>query len=227
MRLLVIGDIHGCLDALNRLLRELRPGLEDTVVTLGDYVDRGSDSKGVLDRLIELKAETRLIPLLGNHDRLFLDVLKGKHELMKGWLRVGGEETLYSYGGIQDVPQQHLTFLEEDCRLWWEAEEVPLFFVHGSADPLVPLAEQTEEWLLWHRVHEQTQPHFSGKTMVCGHTAQKAGIPLLQPGAICIDTWACGGGWLSCFDVKARSILQSKNSGEIRTLDLNRLCEDG
>ena len=219
MRLLAIGDVHGCLDALNLLLEELSPGSEDVVVTLGDYVDRGPESQGVLDRLLQLREETRLIPLLGNHDWMFLNALRGKKEVTKNWLRVGGEETLFSYGGIQQVPERHRRFLEHDCLRWWQAEDLPYFFVHGSADPEVPLDAQTEEWLLWHRVHEQTLPHVSGRTMVCGHTAQKTGVPWVQPGAVCIDTCACGKGWLTCFDVGAQTFLQAKDSGEMRTLD--------
>ena len=74
MRTLVIGDIHGCSTALRTLLDAVKPGPEDVLVTLGDYVDRGPDSKGVLDILLGLEKTTQLKPIIGNHEILFLDV---------------------------------------------------------------------------------------------------------------------------------------------------------
>ena len=89
MRTLVIGDIHGCSKALRTLLDAVQPGSDDVLVTLGDYVDRGPDSKGVLNMLIALEKRTQLKPILGNHEILFLDALNGRVD-PTGWLRVGG-----------------------------------------------------------------------------------------------------------------------------------------
>src|SRR5690349_9006235 len=95
MRLLAIGDIHGCLTALDALLDAVAPQADDQIVALGDYVDRGPDSRGVLDRLIALHAGGRVVALRGNHDVMMLEARNGRD---LGWLAVGGKETLLSYG---------------------------------------------------------------------------------------------------------------------------------
>lgn len=223
MRLLAIGDIHGCLTAFDTLLAEVRPGKEDVVVTLGDYVDRGPDSRGVIDRLLRLREETTLVTLLGNHDALFREVLEGNSDNLRGWLSVGGIQTLDSYGGKSDVPESHLQFLRSGCRLWYEPEGENVFFVHGSAFPNLPLAAQPEEWLLWKRIHDAQWPHESGKTMICGHTAQRSGTPLILPSAICIDTWVFGEGWLTCYDIHGGTFTQSNQKGELRRLSFEEV----
>lgn len=223
MRLLAIGDMHGCLRAVETLLDEVQPTFDDELVTLGDYVDRGPDSRGVIDRLLQLETETRWIPLLGNHDLLFREALNETQVEPENWLSVGGTETLASYGGAGGVPLEHRRFLEERCRLYYEPEGGDVFFVHGSAMPFLPLDEQPLDWLIWRRIHDQHWPHESGKTMICGHTAQRSGLPLVRPGAICIDTWVFGDGWLTCFDVGAQTFTQSNQAGELRRLTLAEL----
>jgi serine/threonine protein phosphatase 1 len=223
MRLLAIGDIHGCLTALDTLLEEVRPGREDVLVTLGDYVDRGPNSKGVLDRLVGLAGETTLVPLLGNHDVLFQEAIEGMLDHFEGWLRVGGAQTVESYGSLDAVPKAHYQFFDQTCRLWYEPDNEDVFFVHGSAFPGLPLEDQSVEWLLWHRIHEAQWPHVSGRTMVCGHTAQRSGLPLILPHALCIDTWAFGDGWLTCYDVHAASFIQANEAGAIRRLSMDEL----
>ena len=84
-RTIAIGDIHGCSVALDALLEAIRPRPADYVVTLGDYINRGPDSRGVIERLIELENQCRLVPLLGNHDQTKLDVPSGKYPI--NWLR--------------------------------------------------------------------------------------------------------------------------------------------
>jgi serine/threonine protein phosphatase 1 len=96
-RTIAIGDIHGCLDALAALIDAIGPGPEDTLITLGDHIDRGPDSRGVLDRLIALSRHCRLVPLQGNHEELLLDALRDITTLRR-WLTLGGVETLRSYG---------------------------------------------------------------------------------------------------------------------------------
>ncbi len=223
MRLLAIGDIHGCLTAFDTLLADVRPCREDILVTLGDYVDRGPDSKGVLDRLLSLANETTLVPLLGNHDLLFLQALNGEISNYSGWLNVGGLQTLESYGSLDAVPEVHRHFLAQTCRLFFEPEQELVFFVHGSAFPGLPLAEQPEDWLLWRRVHDAQWPHISGRFMICGHTAQRDGLPLVLPHALCIDTWAFGKGWLTCYDTHAAAFTQANESGEVRRFTLAEL----
>lgn len=221
-RLLAIGDIHGCLTALNTLLSVVNPEAEDVVVTLGDYVDRGPDSSGVIERLFELDQETQWVPLLGNHDLLFREVLAGVDTHLEGWLSVGGRETLESYGGFE-VPESHRDFFESGCGLYFEPEGESVFFVHGSVVPNRPLAGQRAEDLLWRRITELDEFHVSGKRMICGHTAQRSGLPLITPYAICIDTWVFGEGWLTCFDIHAETFVQANEDGEVREFSLVEL----
>jgi serine/threonine protein phosphatase 1 len=88
-RIIAIADIHGCSDALASVLRSMEPQPDDTIITLGDYVDKGHDSKGVLDMLIELSARCRLVPILGNHEEQMLRARDDKAEF-KWWMEFGG-----------------------------------------------------------------------------------------------------------------------------------------
>ncbi len=106
-RIIAIGDIHGCLTAFTALIAAIEPGPADTLVTLGDYIDRGPDSRGVLDSLIILSRSCRLIPLLGNHEEVLLDALRDISGLRK-WLSLGGADTLRSYGWIPGGPRRPL-----------------------------------------------------------------------------------------------------------------------
>src|SRR5436190_23316404 len=99
MRVLAIGDIHGCLGPLDDLLAWVKPAPDDLVVTLGDYVDRGPDSRGVLDRLIGLKRSgAKLVCLRGNHEVMMLDARKGGPAEKQTGLSLGGVQRLASYG---------------------------------------------------------------------------------------------------------------------------------
>ncbi|MFO0846549.1 MAG: metallophosphoesterase [Gemmataceae bacterium] len=153
-RTLAIGDIHGCLTALLALLDLVRPGEGDRLVTLGDYVDRGPDSRGVLDQLIALYDAGRLVPLRGNHDEMMALSREDRVE-RRMWLRFGGVQTLESYGhraadDVYDrVPQRHWDFLTQDLRNWHETEGH--VFVHAIVRPDLPLEEQDADLLLWER----------------------------------------------------------------------------
>src|SRR5262249_14253535 len=113
-RTIAIGDVHGCSAALDAVLESVRTRPDDTIVTLGDYINRGPDSRVVLDRLIELRRCCRLVPILGNHDQMLLDVRSGKYPIY--WLLdMGGTATLDSYGPGRDldlIPEEHYEFLE-------------------------------------------------------------------------------------------------------------------
>ncbi len=212
-RILAIGDIHGCLTALDTLLDfiELKP--EDTLIFLGDYVDRGPDSRGVLNRLIELSARPNTIFLRGNHD-LWMERAREDRQWFTSWLSrgVGGLETLGSYGSFAEIPPSHWEFLDKLAEYYETETEI---FVHGAVDADLELAEQHQQTLLWERVDDQA-PHFSGKRVICGHTSQQNGVPLDISHAVCIDTFCCGGGWLSALDVAANRVWQANEAGQTR-----------
>jgi serine/threonine protein phosphatase 1 len=149
-RTIAIGDIHGCSLALKALVDAIDPGPEDLLVPLGDYIDRGPDSRGVLDQVIALAERCVLVPLLGNHEEMLLAALEGQSEL-RYWLKFGGTEALASYGyrGGPDlrpgdlralIPGEHLDFIRQ-CRDYFET--VGHIFVHAYYEPDRPLQEQS------------------------------------------------------------------------------------
>src|SRR5437868_2096389 len=100
---IAIGDIHGCSDALAAVIDAIAPTPSDTIVTLGDYIDRGPNSGRVLDQLIALGDRCQLVALLGNHEEALLDALRDNDGLRR-WLLLGGADTLRSYGWIAGGP---------------------------------------------------------------------------------------------------------------------------
>jgi serine/threonine protein phosphatase 1 len=214
-RVLAIGDVHGCLIALDRLLELVQPRPEDTVVVLGDVVDRGPDSRGVIDRLLRLRDQTKLVVLQGNHEQMMLEARR-EPAAVRSWLVCGGKEALASYrafGTLDDVPDSHWEFLEQTrdyYEMWTHV------FVHANLAPHVPMDEQPGYLLRWEPIICDVR-HYSGKKMVCGHTSQKSGLPRNFGRAVCIDTWAYGKGWLTCLDVATERIWQTNQRGEQRT----------
>ncbi len=213
MRILAIGDIHGCRTALETLADYVGFQPDDMVVTLGDYVDRGPDSKGVIECLLEWQQRYRLIALRGNHEIMMVEARQSR-SMLTSWLGVGGAETIDSYGtSFDDVPDAHWTFMES-TRPYYETETH--FFVHANADPNLPLAEQTEDDLYW-RPFFRPKAHASGKVMICGHTAQRKGKPKSVGHAICIDTHAYANRWLTCLDVSTGIYFQANQLGDTQS----------
>jgi serine/threonine protein phosphatase 1 len=204
MRMLAIGDIHGCLGPLDDILQWVAPTRDDIVIALGDYVDRGPDTRGVLNRLIELKQRLNLICLRGNHEEMMLKAAGGERADKKMWLDVGGVQTLGSYGlhpgkigTLKDIPQEHWDFLEKNVVDYYETKH--FIFVHATVLCDLDLDEQPSYALFWEFLPDSMR-HISKKTVICGHTSQKSGEPKVVPGAVCIDTLAYAGGWLTCLD---------------------------
>jgi serine/threonine protein phosphatase 1 len=147
-----IGDIHGRLDLLQQARAAIGAHAGEAshkVICLGDYVDRGPDSKGVVETLMALTAESSWICLKGNHEDLMIKALHtDRHGGLRPWIANGGDETLNSYGARWAIPFAHLDWLEA----------LPLFhrdthrlFVHAGVAPGVPLEDQDPEALLWIR----------------------------------------------------------------------------
>src|SRR5690554_6025128 len=108
MRRYVIGDIHGCSKALRSLVDEIAPSQDDQLIFLGDFIDRGPDSRGVIDQVIELSQRTRVVAIRGNHEVMLMGVLMGGLDA-NWWCQTGGQSTLASYGGsIERIPAAHL-----------------------------------------------------------------------------------------------------------------------
>jgi len=218
MRVLAIGDIHGCSKALDTILAAVQLRPDDQIITLGDYIDRGPDSMGVIERLLALRRLNQVTCLRGNHEQMMLEARKGEPEKDE-WLKWGGMGALASYsawgeeGSLADVPEQHWEFLEDGCVDWYENDTH--IFVHACVDPDLPLAEQSTSMLHWEPLRHAL-PHYSGKTVICGHTAQRSGKPLNLGHTICIDTWVYGEGCLTCLEVTSGDIWQANQLGQLR-----------
>jgi serine/threonine protein phosphatase 1 len=212
-RTFVIADIHGCVDEVDRLLDALAPGGEDTVVFLGDYIDRGPASKAVIGRLLRLRGEgPRCVFLKGNHEDMFLAFLGEQGTHGEVFLSNGGEATLRSYGldgrdaaeVAARLPVDHLDFLRT---LALRSEQGQFLCVHAGVDPHRPLAEQRAEDLLWIRDAFIAQPHPFGCTVLFGHTPRRE-VLLDQPYKIGLDTGLVYGNKLSCLELGEQRLYQ-------------------
>ena len=206
-RTIAIGDIHGCADELEQLLQMIQPIAKDTLVFLGDYIDRGPDSRRTVETVLDLKSKCNLVTLIGNHEIMLLDAMQ--QPLMQSlWLQFGGQQTLDSYqGGMEAIPQEHLDFLG-NCLRFHETEDH--LFVHANYLPGTPLDQQDPQVLLWtHLTDLQPTPHVSGKRVIVGHTPQKNGIILDYGHLVCIDTFCFGCGVLTAMDVHTNELWQT------------------
>jgi len=216
-RLLAVGDVHGCVDELGVILGAIQPTSQDKIVFLGDYVDRGPSSRGVIDLLIALRdsRSCQTVFLRGNHEDMFLDFLgeRGRHG--DAFLFNGGRTTLASYGlpqalprsvAREELPESHLQFL---CSLELFHQHEPFLFVHAGVSPIRSLGDQNEEDLLWIRDEFIRNRHPFPWTIVFGHTPQPEVLWDL-PFKIGLDTGCVYGNKLSCLDFTARMLLQAE-----------------
>jgi len=214
-RIISIGDIHGCSIALAALIEAIDLQPQDTLVTLGDYVDRGIDSKGVLEQLIALKSKCNLVPILGNHDEMMLHSRDGRSDF-QFWLDCGGDSCLDSYGSTSKlnlIPPSHFRFLES-CLSYYETEKHA--FVHANYKPEIPLDQLDDHTLRWLSLRDYvpSNRHCSGKTFVVGHTPQPEVLDLGH--LICIDSGCCSGGWLTAMDINTKQVWQVNEKGQLR-----------
>jgi serine/threonine protein phosphatase 1 len=220
-RLYVIGDIHGRADLLDRMIGEItndlaaRPVPDSLVVTVGDYVDRGPDSRGVIERLLNNPFPTRFVALRGNHETLLEGFLRNP-QVAEHWRRYGGLETMQSYGVpvgdvmrgreylaaaralAQAIPAAHFEFLGS---LPVSLTVGKYFICHAGVRPGVPLDRQSEEDLLWIRDEFLASRADFGKIVVHGHTPTEQ--PELLPNRINVDTGAFMTGRLTCVALDA------------------------
>ena len=215
MRLYAIGDVHGCdgllADAHDAIAADLaaRPAADHRIIHVGDYVDRGPDSAGVVERLVRLRgSDPRIVCLRGNHDALMEDFLTDPIGAGPTWLANGGGRTLADYGVTAEprhglvglaaqfaarLPASHREFLES---LTCSATFGDFFFCHAGIRPGVPLDRQDPQDLLWIRDPFLFDASAHGVVVVHGHTP--APEPEIRPNRINIDTGAVFTGRLTC-----------------------------
>lgn len=212
-KIYAIGDVHGCNSLLIKLLAAINPQKHDTVIFLGDVIDRGEGSKGVLDTIIQYQSICQVILIQGNHEEMMLGAVQEK-EYLKYWLKFGGIETLQSFDvvisqqGLRQIPYEYYKLLKSSLP-YHETEN--FIFTHATPLPHLPINQQTDEGLRWRFIPPDGQErHISGKTIICGHSAQKSGKVYHQDGLICIDTDAYGGGALTVLEVTTMQVYQVK-----------------
>lgn len=204
-----IGDIHGCAEELEELLAKLPICDQSTVVFLGDYVDRGPDSRNVIDQIIKLQKKCRVVALRGNHESMFIDFLE-KPDSSGAALFIlnGGGSTLASYSekeGHFTVPDEHISFLK-NCNVFYETQDY--FFVHGGVKdrPLSEMSEEKEDVLLWIRDSFLNSDYDWGKVIVHGHTPVNQ--ITVKHNRINMDTACVFGGQLSAIELPSRKVYQ-------------------
>ena len=188
---IAIGDIHGCSKTLTLLLNRLDTdyGTYKTYVFLGDYIDRGPDSKGVIDILIKFGEEHECVFLRGNHDAMLLEAYP--KNMFLHWFDNGGDATMESYqhgDSTKKPPQKHLRFLI-NTKLYYDTPN--WFFVHGGVPPSRTIEESVNDEslynsFLWRRDHITEENNVWEKTVVFGHTPSR--FPIANKNRIGIDT---------------------------------------
>lgn len=224
VRVYAIGDVHGRLDLLDDLLDQIsvdhqsRGGGDVRLVFVGDLIDRGPDSAGVIDRVRELMhQDSRISCIMGNHEEVFLLALRGEVPALKMFCKIGGKETLASYGiGDREfsllsnddliarmravVPQDHVDFLES---LTDSVELGDYLFVHAGIRADVALEDQKTSDLRWiRRDFLDHDGDFGGRVVVHGHTVSEG--PDVREHRIGIDTGAVLHGRLTAVGLEGR-----------------------
>lgn len=204
-RLFAIGDIHGCPDELEAMLHAIKAGAGDTVVLVGDYVDRGPSARAVIDLALELdRSEAEAVFLKGNHEDMMLSFLGLPGNYGDSFLFNGGVATLESYGLKENdlteardrIPPPHLDFFKN---LAVSYQRPPYLFVHAGILPTRQLEDQQTEDMLWIRQEFIMNPHRIDATVVFGHTPMR-GVMVDLPYKLGIDTGLVYGGKLTCVE---------------------------
>ncbi|MEM7059387.1 MAG: metallophosphoesterase family protein [Pseudomonadota bacterium] len=232
LRIYAIGDVHGCLTQLQSVHRWIvedissQPTAEWKIIHVGDYVDRGEDSRGVLDYLVHCCAEDdRVICLKGNHDLMFRAGIGGDERLTEIWLRNGADATLASYDlSVDDfikrhrdgrgfegtVPNSHLSFIEG---LDHKLRLGDYLFVHAGINPKRRLEDQEPDDMLWIRDRFIHSGREFDAVIVHGHTpSRKIDV---RPNRVGIDTGAVFGGEMSCLVLEGHRKLRLTENGRV------------
>jgi serine/threonine protein phosphatase 1 len=222
-RLFAIGDIHGCVDELDVMLRTIAPVKGDTVVFVGDYIDRGPASREVVELLLELQqGPAEMVFLKGNHEDMLLSFIGLPGHYGESFIYNGGAPTLENYGiseanlaeTAQIIPPRHVEFFTSLRNSYLRP---PYLFVHAGVMPGRPLEEQDDEDLLWIRHDFIFNPHELGVTVIFGHTPMRT-VMVDRPYKLGIDTGLVYGGKLSCLELTEGVVYQLGRGGrQVRT----------
>ena len=221
MSVWAIGDIHGQAAMLEALLGALPRQPADTTVFLGDYLDRGPDSKKVVEFAL---AQPNAVLLWGNHEDMAAFALGEPWPSLLDydpydWYRNGGWDTCSSFNLSREeaftraCPELLLTLFSR-LRTFWRDPQTGIYFVHAGIPPGVAPEECDAETLLWDR-ESLGMLDRSGRFYVCGHTPQLEGRPRVLPDKICLDTAAAYGGPLSALQLPERNLYQSFPDGKV------------
>ena len=196
-----IGDVHGCLDKLLRLLDlcdRHRGSRAARYIFLGDYIDRGHDSCGTVSALMNLQRDRpkEVVCLCGNHEQMMLSAAAFGGEESLLWQMQGGAQTLESYGRkfAHELPIEHHAWISS-LPMWFD--DGRRYFVHAGVNPSVALDQQAPDDLLWIREPFLSSTNDYGRLIVHGHTPLESGVPELRSNRLNLDTAAVFGGPLS------------------------------
>ena len=207
----VIPDLHGRDDLLARALSDISAhsrGEGGVIVMIGDYVDKGPNSKQVVERLRLGIAGWHLVALKGNHDAMMVAGLRDPAKFAS-WMEKGGDTALASYGGDPSaVPEAHIAWLDQLPLMHVDANRV---YVHAGVDPELPLDQQSEATLLWKRYPKGDGAGFGARHVVHGHDNDPDG-PLLYAGRSNLDTAGVADGPADCRGFRRRQARRSRSN---------------
>jgi len=219
-RIFAIGDIHGELNALETLIDSLELTEKDELVFLGDYVDKGPQSKEVLDYLIDLQEKYDCTFVRGNHEEFMLYVIDEEDFVELFWGNHGGNQTLKSYGAEdcdelrKVLPEAHKTFLRNTV----DAHETDTHvFAHAGWHPERKLEEQSVKTLRYRFLSATKSELEFDKKVICGHSAIQSGHPAVKDHITCVDT--IENGWLTAYDLTNEKFYQASPDGQTREID--------
>lgn len=184
-RIIGISDIHGEYEKLCRVLEKITPKKDDTIIFMGDYIDRGKKSREVVDKIIDMKTVCNCVYLTGSHEYAMLHAKSDEYYNYLFW-NYGGDATAESYGGFDNIMKIHGDFFNS---LKFYHIIGKYLFIHAGVRIGVPLEEQSEEDMVYIRSAFYTKPHHLPYKIIFGHT--EFDTPQVQEDKICIDT-GCG-----------------------------------
>lgn len=217
-RIFAIGDIHGCNKTFRKLLIEkIRISLSDEIYCIGDYIDRGNDSKGVVDFILQLRKENyKIHTIRGNHEQMLLASVEGSRQF-KHWILNGGITTLRSFGvnSVKDLDTAYLDFFRSTE---YFIETDPCIFVHAGLNFSLPDPFADKEAMLWIRNFSVQKEKLKGKILIHGHTPVPLSHILIRVNENvinidggCVHTHVEEFGNLVAFNITERKIISLRN----------------